>query len=67
VTYSNVKLSIELDSGNDVIVSDTSTEIVRLLEHVIDRVKHSDNDCCEGKLRDLNGNTVGTFALYSEI
>lgn len=67
MTYDHVTLSVELDTGNDAVIANPCEEVARMLRAVADRIEHCGNGCASGNLRDLNGNTVGTFNLYSKI
>lgn len=58
LTEVNFKLNIE--SGNDAFQEDSAAEVIRILERVIDDIK---NQMFKGVLRDINGNTVGSFEL----
>ena len=57
-----VEFDLALRSGNDAFVDCPSFETARILRELADDIEASSN-YCEGSLRDVNGNTVGSFSF----
>ena len=55
--------NLNLETENDAFKRRPLAEIARILRETADRVA---NGTDEGKIRDLNGNTVGTFTYTEE-
>jgi len=51
---------LQIETGNAAFHEDGAGEISRILENVAERVKNGDHT---GIVRDVNGNTVGSFEL----
>ena len=50
--------TLHIDTDNDAFVDEPATEIARILESLAKRVRDGETG---GRLRDINGNTVGVF------
>ncbi len=57
---SHVTFEMSIESGNEAMVNDTIGEITSMLHAT---AKDIYNGKFEGKLRDINGNTVGMYSL----
>ena len=55
-----VEFEVAINSDNDAFVDNEATEVARILREVADDIAAS-TTYCEGDLRDINGNTVGSF------
>ncbi|HEY8310619.1 MAG TPA: hypothetical protein VIG47_08685 [Gemmatimonadaceae bacterium] len=55
-----MRFILKIDSDNAAMVDDVHGETARILEDAARRVREGHS---HGKVRDANGNTVGTFAL----
>jgi hypothetical protein len=54
---------LEIETDNDAFHPDARLEVTSILRGLVKRIDEGETD---GKLRDSNGNTVGSFALTSE-
>jgi hypothetical protein len=54
-----VKLTVTLDSDNEAVLQ--PREIIRILHVLADRVRIAGKKYDDGKLMDVNGNSVGEF------
>jgi hypothetical protein len=52
---------VEIKTGNDAM--QTAEDLARALRDVADRIEQIDGYIGHGRIRDENGNTVGTFDL----
>jgi len=50
------------DINNDAFVNDQSGEIARILKELAKRIENGD---ISGRLKDMNGNTIGSFGFES--
>lgn len=55
-----MEFTLTFDCDNDAFADDPSDEIARILDNVARRVNDGARD---GKIMDVNGNTVGNFTL----
>lgn len=59
-----MKMSMRIDSDNAAFEEDSgAVEVARLVRQIADRIDQGER---EGKLLDLNGNTVGEFLVTEE-
>lgn len=56
----NVSLTLEIESGNEAVVSDPCREVPRMLE-ILTRVLKKQPFDAQGRLNDSNGNKVGQW------
>lgn len=54
------KLKINIDCSNDAFEEDLEYEVARILRNAADKLRSGET---EGTLRDINGNTVGSYKL----
>lgn len=59
-----MKFSIEIETENEAFKLNTQREIARILQQLADRLRRERVD--NGKLLDINGNSVGTFWTTEE-
>lgn len=59
-----MKFKMEIDCDNDAFHNDAHAEVQRIILSVADRLEAGQTS---GNLRDINGNTVGSFKLGSSM
>ena len=58
-----MKLSLDLNSSNAAFEESGEFEVARILRDVADKIERGESD---GRLRDVNGNNVGSWFLETE-
>ncbi len=61
---SSLKFSLTLECGNDAFRGNAYPEVIRLLREAADRMERRAQPA--GVLLDINGNKVGSYALYRD-
>lgn len=66
MAHTTVSFSMNVDSGNDIFQSDPTTELVRILRETADKIDAGNYFSYFGQIKDIQGNSIGQFALHIE-
>lgn len=58
-----MRFTVEIDSDDEALTTYPTHELSRILREIADRIEDGRTD---GPVRDINGATVGTFALTTD-